>query len=449
MDTHTITIESMAISGHGIGYLPDNSAVHVLGAFPKDVVEIHVYKKAEGITYGEIVSIVTPSPFRTESPQQRPFFDANAPWRYLSYEKEIAIKEQLLRDVFQSVASTTLDSTVFVSPEAKEYHYRNKAAYSFLYHQNALHFALYPRGTSETKKCIQEENILVHEVINHAGTIILQFLNQKKVPLTILKYLILRYSYHTRSVVAHLLVTETSRKKLPWKKAHLDILIEQHDIIDGIIVSQSEASVRSATTIKDFYGLGNCSIKEMVAGYMYHYHPSQFFQIYPQSFEDILKDCVACINSIPKHSEYKLLDLFAGVGIIGLHLSKYVASVHGVEQSPLSETYALLNAQINGVSNFSYDEGNVDTLLSFIERNQILVVDPPRSGLSKNTLSAITAALPEYILYISCDPQTQAENYIQLQEYYHIQHSQGYNLFPKTSHIEHLLFLKRKEDILV
>ena len=445
MNTETISIQSMSPRGHGIAVQPDGSEVNILGAYIDDVVRARVYKKAEGIIYAELTEIVTPSAFRTHTPKSLPFFDANAPWRYLNSEKEYEIKEQLLQKIFSTHIKEGITSKIPINKESAEYHYRNKAAYSFLERNGALHFALYTRGTSGAQKVVQQDNLLVHKTITTAGNAFLIFFNQKKASDTLLKYLTLRYSYHTNSVVAHILVTESSRKKLPWKKSDLEAFLLQNTNIKGILVSQSEAHVRSAHTTKDFYYIGDITITEKVSGKTYQYHPSQFFQIYPYAFEDILADAVSCVTSIKNHQEYNLLDLFAGVGIIGIHLASYVHSVQGVEQSPLSKVFALQNAKNNGNKNFEYHEADVDEVCSYIQKKQILVIDPPRSGLSKKTIQTIQEVLPEYILYISCNPETQARDVSILIENYDIQESKGYNLFPKTPHIESLVFLKRKD----
>src|SRR5690606_6942577 len=107
------------------------------------------------------------------------------------------------------------------------------------------------RGTSGYEKVIQGDNLLVHTMINQVGKKFLEFFRQKNVSLETLKYLILRYSYHTNSIVAHILVNETSRKKLPWKKSDLETFIERNPEVHGILVSHSEPNVRSTYTTKD------------------------------------------------------------------------------------------------------------------------------------------------------------------------------------------------------
>jgi 23S rRNA (uracil1939-C5)-methyltransferase len=454
MQIKTVLITSLAATGHGIA----DNGWHILGTFPGDIIKAQQYKFAEGISYAEIIEIISTSEYRTYTPTESPFFDSNAPWRYLKLEQENTEKLGLVKNIFRTQAYTELVSEINMrnsndliefdqNQQLLETHYRNKASYAFVVdNKNKLSFALFVRGTSKKGKISQNENLLVHPIINKIGKQFLQFFNQKNIDSKILKYLILRYSYHTNSVVAQILVCETNRKKLPWKKSDLEKLRGQYTELQGIIVSHSEPNIRSAIITKDFYIVGTIEITEKVLDKEYIYHPSQFFQIYPKAFENILKDCEEIIKNIPYHDEYELLDLFAGIGIIGLHLSHLVHHVSGVEQSPLAGKYARKNALKNNIENFIFTEANVDDATEYIKQEQILVVDPTRSGLTKKLLEKIIEIQPKYIIYISCNPETQAKNYHELKTHYDITCSRAYNLFPKTPHIEHIIFLTKKTN---
>lgn len=447
MNLETLTIQSFAPSGHGIA----DNGWYILGAFPGDMIKAKLYKTAEGISYAEVVEIITPSSHRSFTPTFAPFFNANAPWEYLNEGCENVIKNELVKEIFKNNKISLAQGIalhVLNNRDLKENlpttHYRNKAAYSFMNYKGKLEFALYTRGTSGYEKVIQGDNLLVHTMINQAGKKFLEFFRQKNVPLETLKYLILRYSYHTNSIVAHLLISETNRKKLPWKKRDLETFIERNPKVHGILVSHSESGVRSTHTTKDFYIVGNIEIIESMGEKKYIYHPSQFFQIYPQAFSRILHDVSDVISQILDHEKYEALDLFAGVGVIGLHVANLVTMVHGVEYSPLAGEYAIKNARINNINNFQFTEADVDTALEYIQSEQILIVDPPRNGLSKSTLEKIIEVQPEHIIYISCNPETQVRDIKQLIRIYSLEWSRGYNLFPKTPHIEHIVYLKRK-----
>lgn len=436
-------ITGIAASGHGVIAFDNSTPAHVLGAFPGDVVNIRVYKELPTVRYGEILAFHEYSDLREKNPDAAPFFSANTPWESLSSQGEASLKQHIIENIYPEYAKTL--KAIETSSDIPNTHYRNKVAYTFESDlQGRLVFALYDRGTSQSGKKKQEENILVHPVLEKTAKSFLYFLNQHQVSQEDIKYVILRYSYFTDSVVAHVLFPETNRKKLPIRKADFEKFLLSNSTLQGILVSHSEPGTRSALTTKDFYQLGDINITEQVLDKKYQYHPSLFFQIYPRVFEDILSDIRLVLEAIPSSSSLPLLDLFSGIGIIGIELSDLVQSATGVELSSLSRDYALKNAEINNIQNFNFIEGSADDVLGHIKSDQILLVDPTRSGLSKELCEKINQAKPEYLVYVSCNPETQARDIRYIKNNYELIFAKSYNLFPKTHHLESLLILKRK-----
>lgn len=437
-DSITLKISAMSPSGHGIGIASDGIKYHVLGAFIGDILEVSPYKSSEGIHYAEILKLLSPSSDRSFVPKKAPFYNPHAPWRYLIDTKEMEYKQNIIENLF---IGGKQDQEIF-SPEKTTY-YRNKSAFAFVEQKGRLAFASFQRGKSGGKKIPQVESLLNHEVITNLAQKFLTFFNQHKIPKDELKYLILRYSYTTQTCVAHILVSKNSRKKLSFKKSDLEKWLKQNKEMSGILVSFSFPEIRSATSEKDLFQIGNIDSKETLLGKNYSYHPSQFFQVYPAAFAEILKDIESYLKTVPEISSYELLDLFSGVGVIGIHLSQLVKKVISIEHSPLSQLYAEKNARENNLHNFEFHELDVDQALSHVREKQILIVDPPRSGLGKKLCKEIFAKSPEYFVYISCNPITQARDLAMITSYQKV-FSRAYNLFPQTQHIEHLVILKRK-----
>ncbi len=444
MKTLKLSITDMALSGHGIGYDTNNTPILVLGTFIGDVVEVLVYKKTNDHVYGQLKKIITASPDRTTVPTQAPFFSPNMPWEHLSLEAEHRYKEKGVHDLYNKYGNIAMHSLVY--PKGLEpTQYRNKVAYSFMHDaKGKLCFALYTRGVDGVEKIPQQVNQLVHSKLEHIGKQFLHFFHQKHIQASDLKYLVLRYSYSIDTVVAQILVPQENRKKIPFKKTDLQKFLEEHTDIQGIVVSHSQAGVRSSFSTKDFYELGDINIIEDVLDKRYSYHPSLFFQIYPKAFEDILHDIRSSIRDIPEHANFSVLDVFAGIGIIGIEIADLVDHVTGIELSALSKKYAHQNAKQNKVENFSFHEMSVDDTLKSIQHDQILIVDPTRAGLSAETCEAINKQQPAYIIYVSCNPETQARDFERIKDHYEIKFLKPYNLFPKTHHVESLLVLKRK-----
>lgn len=438
-----ITITDMETSGHGSAQYQKRKIL-VLGVFPGDSIDIFVYKKTPKLWYAETVRYHHFSHLRERATGD---FPSNIPWLHLSPQAEITFKDNFLLNTYQQLLEkdTFFEKINRARENFRQKKYRNKVAYAFTTdNRGLLNFALYSRGTSSKQKNIQKENDLVHENLEKAGKIFLNFFNQNKLQEKNIKYLILRYSYYEQKVVAHILVPETNRKKIMFSKKSLVSLISSHNLLKGVLVSYSPAEVRSARTHKDFYEIGDITSTEEVLGKKYSYHPSLFFQIYPKAFEEILIDLRNQILQIQNHKTLPLLDLFSGIGIIGLEVSDLVKKVTGVELSSFSKTYADQNAQANNITNATYIESSVDMILSHLKEEQILIVDPTRSGLSQKTITAISEVGPRYVFYISCNPSTQARDIEKLQKKYNLIYLKGYNLFPKTHHLESMAVLQKK-----
>ncbi len=438
-----LLITDIETSGHGSAR-KNEKKILVLGAFPGDLVDVSVYKKIKNTAYAEIEKIHAYSDLRE---QTKSFdFPANIPWQNLSLSGEYFLKNTLLKKIYADNKEILQKLQEIQRDEQLPHtHYRNKIAYSFHKNQDQkLCFSLYTRGISPQKKQEQKYNELTHPSIEDLGQIFLEFFNKKALNSKDIKYLILRYSYLHDSLVAHILVPQEEKEHLSLKQEELELFMHKNKKLSGILVSYSPAGVRSARSYKDFYQIGNIDTEERVLGKSYLYHPSLFFQIYPKAFEEILLDVRKNIEKIPKHESYELLDLFAGIGIIGLEMADLVKKVLGVELSSLSKKYAEENSKRNRINNFHFKEAPVDEVLHEIREDQILLIDPTRAGLSKESIQEIKKKKPQYIFYISCNPETQKRDFDLIKEYYETILLKGYNLFPKTQHIESLLVLKKK-----
>ncbi len=437
-----VRVEKLSLSGHGIAY--DEGVLYsILGVFPGDEVLIEEYKEREGVRYGKILSILTLSPMRIHTPERAPFYDTNAPWRYLHPDEENRVKEQLFRELYKNYP---YDGKIHYHAR-DEIGYRNKIAQLFIDTKEGIDFAMYTRGDGETRKVVQKENILAHPLLEKSAKQFRQFFRQQKISANEIKYLILRYSFLENRVVALALFPQTSRKKLPIKRTEWERFFTQHKTtVKGIVVAHSPAGIRSTFSPKTFFSIGETNIQEQMLDKVYTFSPSLFFQINPRGFSEILQDVRSFITEhIPHHTSLPLLDLFAGVGLIGIALGDLVSEVISVERSPLSSHYAQENAQQNNIHTFSAYEREVAEALTLIQSEQILVLDPPRRGLRKETRERIRDVRPRYVIYISCNPETQERDIREFYEHYHIHFLKAYNLFSKTPHTESLVILERKE----
>jgi tRNA/tmRNA/rRNA uracil-C5-methylase (TrmA/RlmC/RlmD family) len=138
----------------------------------------------------------------------------------------------------------------------------------------------------------------------------------------------------------------------------------------------------------------------------------------------------------------RILELYAGAGTIGLLLGREGGAVHAVEIIPSAVEDALLNAKVNSIENYSAECLPAEAIdKEIMHADDVILLDPPRAGLHPKLIAAIKEKLPERIIYLSCNPETQARDYSQLAEQYKIDVVHGFDFYPETPHSESLLIL--------
>lgn len=168
--------------------------------------------------------------------------------------------------------------------------------------------------------------------------------------------------------------------------------------------------------------------------------PRSFFQIAPTMAYRMFETALSWINFRGKH----VVDLYSGVGVIGLLVAKKAKRVTMIESNPHAVEEALINIEQNHHSTIQVYQGSVHQHLHKVEDIDVIIVDPPRSGLDKKTLKLILDTKVEELLYISCEPSTLARDLLVLKESYQILQTQSFDMFAQTYHVETAIYMKRK-----
>ncbi len=456
----------LSYKGHAVATHPeDEREIHILGAVPGDVLDIEIYKKVKDIYYADMVKIKKESPCRT-APREGEVYKSTSPWQIFKFNCENKYKKGFVEKFFKEHAGTTLDTEIFFPDGFDIYNYRNKIEYGFWRNREngKYSFSFFKRGSSRGKIPILE-SALNHQKINGAGKIFLDLINQKNIDFGVLKYLILRYSYFEDKVVAHLIIQKDDFEALrvgggggvgegttppttpPKKKKTPPPPPKPHPrLLKGIKVSYSPPETPGARVEKDFLELGNLTLKEKVAGKIFEYGLEHFFQVYVPLFDFVIDDMKSVLLKLQKERGRKwtkMLDFFAGVGLFGIALSDLAEKIEAVEVSEGTKYFAETNAQNARLKNYKFIETDTDNALESLKNTELLILDPPRAGVPKDTIKAILQEKPETIIYLSCNPKTQAMDYNWLKRDYKIIFNKAYNLFPRTPHVENLVVLKR------
>ncbi len=412
-----VKIEKIVHGGQGLGELPDGRKVFVWNALPGETVRAEVIKKKR--SYAEAIAreVVTGSAERVE-PQEENYL-ATSPWQMMTFEAENGYKAGIVRDLFthEKVTIPEFDSVVWAEPE---WHYRNKMEYSFWGDDDGLHLALHQRG-SHGKQIVAGSKLAL-PAIDAAANAVLAELNKLSPRAGDLKTIIVRCDQKGNAVAALFTKLESfSKLALPTE-------------LKGLRVYHSNPKSPASVPTKLLYELGDSGLEDTLLGKVFVYDVDSFFQVNLPIYEKVL-------GRIAEHTTADPVDMYAGVGSIGLTVSKERAKL--VELDPATAAMARINLAASGLEG-EVVEASTEKVLEHIVSDVPVIFDPPRAGLHAKVVERCLEALPPQITYLSCNPATQARDLALLQDAYEITFFEVYNFFPRTPHIETLAVLTKK-----
>lgn len=419
-----VDFEKIGHNGVSIGRY-NNKIVFAYGIFPEEKVEIEITTQKKNFIEGKLIRVINSSPLRVE-PKEDHYLSCS-PWQSFKYDFQIEIKKKLLKEIYKDFAEEDIIIDEFYEAE-NIFHYRTKIEYSFL-KEDQYYFAFYQRGSSNEKVKIKEGCILISESANYKASKLLDIINEKK--LKNLKSLIIRESKNFSNHHISLLTTEKQKFDVSWLKNLTSL---------SFIFAYSNPKSPASVFTKILESYGNKYLQEKILNLNFKYNYDSFFQNNIELFEKAL------IKMIENCDEFKkIVDLYCGVGVIGIVLSKFGKEIIGVDSNENSIRYANLNAQENDVKNFKAITSLSERIpLDILNKVELLILDPPRSGLHKKLINLILDTSPYKIFYLSCNPVTQARDYFYLKKNYNIKKIYGFDFYPNTPHLESLIILEKK-----
>lgn len=430
----TLNIEDLDERGYGIAQ-HGNKQVQVLNALPGETVEAQIFRKKKGSWQGVAKEVLQASTSRV-SPREDHFLCCS-PWQILDEEQENQFKVSSIKKFYQEHQINLPDFDIISLPN-QTWNYRNKAEFSF-YSDDERQLNLAFFGRDSRSKYPHTGCILMAEPINLVGRRFLDFLNAREIQARQLKSLVLRYSYAQNKVVACLFFKD---ENLQFEREELEALLDE--ILQGVSVIYSTHKSPAPVVTEIRHELGCLELNESIYNVKLTYNWDNFFQINPPVFEVTAKDLVEQIKSTPDFRNLPVVEMYAGIGTLGLLVAPLVQKVLAVEVTPGSKEQAIRNAEKNQIDNFEFIESLAEDSVAAIAPHQILILDPPRVGLHDKVIKKIIEESPKHIIYLSCNPKTQAANYAALQEKYQIRWMRAYNYYPHTPHIENLLVLDKR-----
>ncbi len=395
---------------------PDGKKLFVWGGLPGELVDVRIIKKKSSYLEGIVVDVHEPSPDRVAAREPKSYL-STSPWQIVDFTAENTAKQTILEDAFRREGVSDLHWKPFTAGD-QEYGYRNKLEIGFWGDDEGLHLAHYVRGTHGKQKV--EQNALAQDVLNSAAQSVRDELQRLKLWAGDLKTLVVRCT-HDGQVAAALFVkkelSELTEFKLPPS-------------MHGMAIYFSDPRSPASVPTKLLHTYGSTRLTDTIRGKSIGYDVLSFFQVNLPVFEQALTRIQELCGDAPK------VDMYSGVGAIGISLS---ATEVLVEVDAVNVQFAKDNVQ-NTTTKVVH--ASSETALEYIDDHHILIVDPPRAGLHHDVVDTILSAKPPKVVYLSCNPATQARDVALLQDTYKVTTAAGYNFFPRTPHIESLLVLE-------
>ena len=438
-DELELTIDRLAHGGAGVARL-DGYVVFVRGAVPGDRVKARVTKSKRSFAEADSVDLLEPSPDRVEPVAPHP----GAPWQVLPYERQLAEKEDQVRDALARIGRFESPPVEPIVPAIEPLRYRNKLEYSFGEDEDGeLVLGFHRPGRWDAIDDVTTD-ILASERVDELREAVKAWCRAEGLSVWdrrgqqgVLRNLVVREGRRTGQLQARVVTSPGAQFRVEELAAATPA--------DSFLWTRAAGVAETTRDGETDLIKGSAKLEEELSGLRFQISPDAFFQTNTEMAERLYG---AAIELAGLSGRERVLDLFCGIGTIALALALDAGEVWGVEIVEEAVADAIENARLNGVDNANFFAGDVRLamrpLLEQSGEPDVVVVDPPRAGLSQKVVRRIIEAAPERIVYVSCNPTTLAPNAAQLVEAgWTLKHVRPVDMFPQTPHIECVALLER------
>lgn len=446
----TLRIERLSSDGSGVAHSADGEAVFVPGTAPGDEARVRIVKDCGRYAFGILDELLTPSPDRipVDCPVAGPCGGCSL--RHLDYAAELRAKQESVLDAFRRIGGLEVPVLdILPSPEVDRY--RNKVQFPVGVDKNGVPcIGFYAGRTHRIVPC--PDCKLQPGVLNEIGNALCAFFSQQGIrPYDeqsgkgLVRHIFLRRGAHSGQIMVCLVCT---RAKLPHAEQLCAALREQFPAISTILLNVNAKNTNVILGSENHILYGPGYIEDTLCGVPVRLGPLSFYQVNTLAAERLYG---VAAQYAQLTSDDALLDLYCGMGTIGLSMADHCRELIGVEIVPEAIESAKANAARMGDAIaaksrfFCADAGKAASQLAAEGLHpDVVMLDPPRKGCDEATLSAVVTMSPRRVVYVSCNPSTAARDAKWLEEHgYRAEKVQPVDLFPRTRHCETVCLLSK------
>lgn len=444
------SIEAVSSEGQGICRAENGEVIFVPNSAVGDVLKVRIVKKLKKYSFGKIEELLSPSPDRIEIDCPCFYQCGGCVYRHISYEAELKIKEQRVRDAIERIGKITDVPVDKIVGSEREKRYRNKAQYPVGKNSSGqLISGFYGLHSHRIVPC--EDCLLQPEIFSKINKTVLDFMKSSQNDVYDetthkgkLRHIYLRQGEKNGEIMVCLVVNGNGLKDEP---ALVKMLTENFPEIKSIVINSNRDKTNVILGKKNRVVYGNDYITDQLLGVRFRISPHSFYQVNRKQAEK-LYSIAADYADLSKDDV--LLDLYCGTGTIGLTMADKVKELVGVEIVEDAIKDAKINAKTNNVENSRFLCGDASYAAEELKkegiRPDVVIVDPPRKGCDEKLLNTIKEMSPKKIVYVSCDPGTLARDLKTLKTIgYPPQKITPVDMFPRTSHVETVVLMSKNE----
>ncbi len=455
-----VRIETVAAEGKCYTQI-NGLAVFVAGVAPDDVVDLKIIRKKKNHLEGRAIKFHEYSKKRVEPFCEHFGLCGGCKWQHLDYQYQIEAKRQQVIDNFQRIGKFDFPEVNSIIPSEDTDYYRNKLEFTFsdkrwLSHEeiiseikierSGLGFHI-PRQFDkivDIKNChLQKEpsNTIRNDVRDFAIGHQLSFYSISNFT-GLLRNLIVRTS-STDDLMVIVQFGENDQVGIDLVMDFIKLKFSQITSLYYVINLKKNETFHDQELILHS---GNSSIEEKIDNLTFKIGPKSFFQTNTAQAQKLYAKALEMAKLDGNEIVY---DLYTGIGTIANYMARKAKKVVGIELIKEAIDDARINATLNNITNSEFEFGDIGETLNndFYDQHgspEVIITDPPRAGMHSDVIEAMIEANPNRIVYISCNPATQARDLIRLTEYYSIEEVQPFDMFPHTHHMENIVSLKLK-----
>lgn len=436
---YIVEIIDNGYEGEGIAKI-DNFTIFIPGAIKGEKVKILIVKVLSSHAFGKVIEIINKSEFRQDFDCLTYKRCGGCNLRHIKYEQTLKIKQNSVQSLVNKTLKNKIEVQETVGME-NPFHYRNKAQYPFGVNKDGEPvIGVFANRTHEVipiDKCLIQ-NPQSEEIAKY----ILNFIKENKISIYnektrrgLFRHVVIKVGVQTGQIMCILVINGKDIPKEEQLKVELTTRFPQ---IKSIVKNINMKNTNVILGQKNINIFGNGYIEDKLGDYIFKISPLSFYQVNPIQVKKLYNLGVE-MAQISK--EDTVFDLYCGIGTISLFMSKYAKKVYGIEIIREAIDAANENAKINNVNNTEFYAGDVEIVLDDLIKNKgitadIVMFDPPRKGLDRNTINNILMIKPKKIVYISCNPATLIRDLALFEELYEIKTIVPVDMFPWTSHVE-------------